>query len=215
MRTLLVLLILVIPGLAAAQTASLPATIPIFPLEEAVLFPEATRPLLIFEPRYRAMVADALEGARIIGMATLRPGFEKDYEGRPPIFAIGCAGEIVTSELLPDGRYMIILKALTKFRVLSENQSRAYRLARVEAIPEPLPAADLAPLSAARERLATRMFEVLPPGVDLPDPSLPDAEYVNFTAQYLSMPAVERQALLEQRSTLLRARALLALLERQ
>jgi hypothetical protein len=58
------------------------------------------------------------------------------------------------------------------------------------------------------------MFEVLPPGVDLPDPSLPDAEYVNLTAQYLSMPAAERQALLEQPGTLRRARALIALLER-
>src|SRR6266852_6320835 len=72
-------------------TDRLPATIPIFPLGDAMLFPNVSRPLLIFEPRYRAMVADAVKGDRLIGMVTLRPGFEADYEGRPPIYPIGCA----------------------------------------------------------------------------------------------------------------------------
>ncbi len=61
----------------------LPPTIPIFPLPNAVLFPNVFLPLHIFEPRYRAMVADALRGDRIIGMVLLQPGFEANYEGRP------------------------------------------------------------------------------------------------------------------------------------
>ena len=69
---------------------SLPQVIPIFPLEEAMLFPGVSRPLYIFEPRYRTMVADALKGDRIIGMTTLKPGYEANYEGRPPVYAIGC-----------------------------------------------------------------------------------------------------------------------------
>ena len=67
---------------------------PLFPLPEVVLFPGARRPLVIYEPRYRDMVADALTGNRIIGTVLLRPGFEANYEGRPPIYAIGCAGVI-------------------------------------------------------------------------------------------------------------------------
>ena len=59
-----------------------------------------SRPFLIFEPRYRDMIADALEGDRIIGMVALRPGFEKDYEGRPPIYDVGCAGQIQQYEKL-------------------------------------------------------------------------------------------------------------------
>ena len=79
---------------AARDAGVLPATIPIFPLEDVMLFPSVSRPLHIFEPRYRAMVADALKGDRIIGMVLLRPGYEADYEGRPPVYPIGCAGVI-------------------------------------------------------------------------------------------------------------------------
>ena len=100
----------------AVEQAPLPASIPLFPLQEATLFPHASRPLLIFEPRYRAMVADALKGDRIIGMVRLRPGFDADYEGRPPIDAVGCAGRITEFELLPDGRYTIVLAQHAKAR---------------------------------------------------------------------------------------------------
>src|SRR5687768_10123989 len=108
------------PGAVSAQT--LPPTIPLFPLGDVVLFPAVSRPFYIFEPRYRAMIADAMKGDRIIGMILLRPGFEKDYEGRPPIYDIGTAGEIVDFEELPDGQYAIVLRAFTKFRVTSEDQ---------------------------------------------------------------------------------------------
>ena len=124
-------------GSSATQTLPageiLPRTIPIFPLQDVMLFPNLPRPLHIFEPRYRAMVADALKGDRIIGMVLLRPGYEADYEGRPPVYPIGCAGVITDVEQLPDGRYAILLRGLVKFRVISEDRSRAYRLARVEA----------------------------------------------------------------------------------
>ena len=70
----------------------------IFPLPNVVLFPNVFLPLHIFEPRYREMVADALDGDRIIGMVLLRPGWEGDYEGRPPVYPIGCAGLITHAE---------------------------------------------------------------------------------------------------------------------
>jgi uncharacterized protein len=196
------------PGGAAANAKALPTEIPLFPLPEVVLFPGVTRPLLIFEPRYREMVADALKGTRVIGMVLLRPGYEKDYEGRPPVYDIGCAGEIQDYQRFPDGRYAILLRGLTRFRVVSEDQSKPYRLARVQAMPELLAAEELGPLSTLRERLSRLLDTTLPLGVEPPDPGLDDPEFVNATAQSLPMPEAERQELLERNSVLSRARAL-------
>jgi len=207
----LVLALIVSARAAAAEEKE----IPLFPLPEVVLFPNTDRPLLIYEPRYREMVADALKGDRTIGMVRLRPGFEKDYDGRPPIDAVGCAGVIQESEQLPDGRYIILLRGLTTFRVLSEDQRKPYRLARVEIIPELLKDEDRAPLSTARERLAALLVTVLPAGAELPDPALDDAEFVNLVAQALKMAESDRQALLERASVLSRARSLVEQLERK
>lgn len=191
-----------------AAAPALPAEIPLFPLPETTLFPGVSRPLLIFEPRYREMVADALKGDRIIGMVRLRPGFERDYEGRPPIYLVGCAGRIEKYEELPDGRYIILLQGFTAFRVLSENQRKPYRLGRVEAVPDRLEEQERLPLSALRNRLAALLVKVLPFGVDPPDASLEDDEFVNVVAQNLAISEDDRQDLLERSSVLARARAL-------
>ena len=115
-----------------------------------MLFPGVSRPLHIFEPRYRAMVADALKGDRIIGMTTLKPGYEANYQGRPPVYDIGCAGVITEVEELPGGRFNIVLRGIVKFRVTGEDDSRAYRLARVEAVPEVLDDSEKAALRKLR-----------------------------------------------------------------
>jgi Lon protease-like protein len=197
-------------GAPGRRSTALPAEIPLFPLPEVMLFPGVTRPLLVFEPRYREMVADALEGDRVIGMVLLRPGYEADYEGRPPIHEIGCAGEIEAYEAFPDGRYGILLRGLTPFRVLGEDDREAYRLARVEALPDRIEDDDL---GALRDRLELLLFTNLPFGAEPPDPSLDDTAFVNLTAQHLGMPEAVRQGLLERRSARERARALVDLLE--
>ena len=110
----------------------LPPIIPLFPLPNVVLFPGVFLPLHIFEERYRALTRDALAGDRIIGMTLLRPGFEGDYDGRPPIYPVGCAGVISHSDRLPDGRYNIVLHGLSKFRIVEEMTDGEYRRARVE-----------------------------------------------------------------------------------
>ena len=202
--------LLSIPGALPAQT--LPAVIPIFPLPEVTLFPAASRPLYIFEPRYKAMIADAMKGDRIIGTVLLRPGFEKDYEGRPPIYAIGTAGQIVDFEELPGGQYAITLKGFTRFRVTGEEQGRPYRLARVAPVAEQRPDADLALLSTLREQVADLFIRGLPPNLNGPDPSLPDEGYVNIIAQYINVPEAERQSLLELGGPILRARRLIELM---
>ena len=215
-----VALLLLQPGIqqgtsGTATAEALPSEIPLFPLPEVVLFPGVTRPLLIFEPRYREMVADALKSNRVIGMVMLQPGYEKDYEGRPPIRDIGCAGTLAEYQQLPDGRYVILLRGLTTFRVLSEDQRKPYRLAKVQALPELLKNEELGPLSTARERLAKLLVAALPLDAEPPDPGLDDAEFVNLTAQNLRMPEADRQALLERNSVLARARALVERLEQR
>ena len=113
----------------------LPSEIPIFPLPNVVLFPSALLPLHIFEPRYRAMVADALESERLIGLVMLRPGWESNYDGSPEVYPIGCAGFITHADRLPDGRFNMMLRGMEKFRILGERPAREgverYRVARV------------------------------------------------------------------------------------
>src|SRR5919108_52991 len=122
----------------------------LFPLPNVVLFPNVFLPLHIFEPRYRQMVADALDGDRIIGMVLLRPGWEGNYEGRPAVYPVGCAGLITHAERLPDGRYDIVLQGLEKFRILDEDNSRSYRIATVDSIAEAPNGDDREAMRAAR-----------------------------------------------------------------
>jgi Lon protease-like protein len=193
----------------------LPPTIPLFPLPNVVLFPNVSLPLHIFEPRYRDMTRDALDGDRIIGMVLLRPGWEHDYEGRPPVYPIGCAGLITHSERLDDGRFNIILRGMEKFRVVHETADRAYRIAQVDSIAETIQAADKEAMRAARQRLEALLVpQPAGRGVDpkVP-PSMPDEDLVNALAQYLELEPVEKQALLERDGLLARCRSLIELLE--
>jgi uncharacterized protein len=193
----------------------LPPTIPIFPLPNAVLFPNVFMPLHIFEPRYRAMVSDALAGDRIIGMALLKAGFERDYDGRPAIFPIGCAGVVTHSEPLPDGRFNIVLKGIEKFRVTSEDASKPYRLATIDSLPELMSDADRGELRRLRMRLETLLAAAVER--EGGDPKFPaavtDEDLVNALAQYMGLEPLERQALLEREGVLARSHGLIELLE--
>jgi Lon protease-like protein len=193
----------------------LPPAIPLFPLPNVVLFPNVHLPLHIFEPRYREMVSDALDGDRIIGMVLLRPGWERNYDGRPPIYPVGCAGLVTHAERLPDGRYNIVLRGLEKFRVSSESEHGSYRLAEVETIMEPTNEADRDLIRVERRRLEALLVpQPEGRGVDskMP-PSMPDEDLVNALAQYLELEVVEKQALLERDGLLARCRSLIELLE--
>jgi Lon protease-like protein len=201
-----------VTGVTRATPVTLPATIPIFPLEPTMLFPGVSRPLYIFEPRYRAMMADALKGDRIIGMTTFKPGFEANYQGRPEIYPIGCAGEIIQAEELSGGRYNIVVRGLVKIRVTGEDETRPYRLARVEALPEVATAADKAALHEQRARLEALVTKG---GDSKVPPDMTDEGLVNMLAQYVPMSLADRQRLLELDSLLSRAEALIALLERK
>src|SRR5688572_8564928 len=194
---------------------TLPPTIPIFPLPNVVLFPNVFLPLHIFEARYRAMVRDALAADRIIGMVLLQPGFEANYEGRPPVYPIGCAGVITHSESLPDGRFNIVLRGIEKFRVTGEDESKAYRLAHVDPIPEAVSEADRPQLRRDRHRLEALLIAAIERGGAEPrfPPAVADEDLVNALAQYLALEPLERQALLEREGIQARCTALIELLE--
>ena len=192
----------------------------IFPLPNVVLFPNVFLPLHIFEPRYREMVADALESDRMIGMVLLRPGWQRDYEGRPPVYPIGCSGVITHVDPLADGRYNIVLRGVERFRILEEDDRRSYRRAHIELLPEaPCRGDDVAAIRKQRAKLDALLAPALErsaanmPGDARIPSAMPDEDLVNALAQYLELEPLEKQALLEQRSLRARAESLVELLE--
>jgi len=190
--------------------------LPLFPLPNVVLFPNVFLPLQIFEPRYREMVADALEGDRLIGMVLLRPGWEGEYEGRPPVYPIGCSGLITHVDRLADGRFNIVLRGVERFRIVAEDHTRSYRRAAVE----PLLEAGLTEgdRDSIRNQRAKREALLSPAiGTSESDPrttaAMSDEDLVNALAQYLALEPLEKQALLEQQGLRSRAESLVELLE--
>ena len=99
---------------------SLPPLIPLFPLPNVVLFPNVFLPLHVFEPRYRDLLRDALNEERLIAIATLEPGFEKDYQGRPPVRPVVGVGLIIGHEPLEEGRANILLRGVARARIVAE-----------------------------------------------------------------------------------------------
>jgi Lon protease-like protein len=172
--------------------------IPLFPLPGVVLLPGTLLPLHIFEPRYRAMVADALAGSRMIGMAMLKAGWET-AEDNPAIHAIGGAGESGESEELEDGRYNILLQGQFRYRIVREEAvATPYRSARVEEIAS-------IPFTSAEEEarvsgMALRTFEKIRSTLDLPpipEGSLSPERLASEMALRLRYTPEELQALLE------------------
>jgi hypothetical protein len=191
----------------------MPDLLAVFPLPNVVLFPNVFLPLHIFEPRYREMVADALASDRMIGMVLLKPGWERDYEGRPPVYPIGCSGVMTHAERLPDGRYNIVLRGVERFRILEEDHGRSYRRAIVESVAEgTLTSDDRAIVRHQRAKL-----EALLEGRTEADRKIPgsmgDEDLINALAQYLGLEALEKQALLERKDLRARAESLVELLE--
>lgn len=116
--------------------------VPIFPLPESVLFPGMVLPLHIFEPRYRTMLAQAMKGEKLIAMALLCPGYEKDYEGAPPVRPVVGVGRIAGHQALPNGTSNIALIGLARCRIRCETQATPFRVATVETLMDEPPDCD-------------------------------------------------------------------------
>ncbi len=108
----------------------IPDSVPVFPLTGALLLPRGQMPLNIFEPRYLAMVDEAMAGNRLIGM--IQPAGPGGEAGEPALSAIGCVGRITSYAETDDGRYMICLTGIARFKVVAELPGRAgFRICRI------------------------------------------------------------------------------------
>ena len=104
----------------------------LFPLPDLVMFPHVVQPLHIFEPRYRDMLNDALDGDGLIAMSILAPGWQADYDGRPALLPHVCLGKVVTHHRLDDGRYNLMLLGMRRGRIVGElPAARSFREAEV------------------------------------------------------------------------------------
>jgi Lon protease-like protein len=149
----------------------------------------------------------------MIGMVLLRPGWERDYEGRPPVYPIGCSGVMTHVERLPDGRYNIVLRGMERFRILDEDHARSYRRARIERLPDRKPAdEDRAAIRHQRSKLESLLTPAIERSWTQAD-VMGDEDLVNALAQHLDLEPLEKQALLEKHSLRARAESLVELLE--
>jgi Lon protease-like protein len=183
-----------------------PEPIPIFPLSNVVLFPRVKTPLHLFEPRYRQLAQDVLDGARRIAMVVVRPEHADDMAGDPPIYPVGCVGIVTESQRLPDGRYNIILAGEYRVRIVGESvpeDERLYRIGHTVRLEETYPEGErerVAELRAAithdvgrivhTSRVSRKVDADLFAGVD-------DETFVNAVANAFAFPTEDKQSLLE------------------
>lgn len=209
------------PGPFDPAYEDLPGVLPIFPLAGVLLLPGGTLPLNIFEPRYLNMTADALKtDHRLIGM--IQPTGDIDpaasNQGRPKVYPLGCAGRLVSFAETPDGRYLINLAGVSRFRIVEELPlERGYRRVRPDFSPyeadlDPAPPAglDRGRLTGALKRyFAAQNIEPNWETIRKMD----DRDLVTFLAMGCPFDASEKQALLEAESLKECSEVLLTLLE--
>lgn len=195
----------------------LPTALPIFPLQGALLLPGGELPLHIFEPRYRAMIEDAMLAERMIGMIQPREKEKLEPDDKPDVFGIGCVGQIATHNRLDDGRHLILLTGVCRFRVKQELPlMRGYR--RVEPDYGPFvtdlyddgSAVDRAQLLATLEKyLKRRKLEADWQAIgETPTPKL-----VSIMAMVCPFAPNEKQALMEAKDIAQRARTMMTLMQ--
>ena len=106
------------------KNENLPKKISVFPLSNFIIFPNTSVPLNIFEPRYIKMIDDSMKNDRIIGM--IQP--KKNKKNIPELYTVGCAGKITSFDESNDGRYLIVLSGISRFKILKEiNNNKLYR----------------------------------------------------------------------------------------
>jgi len=189
-----------------------PRPLPLFPLPTVVLFPRIRVPLHVFEPRYRQLTREVLEGERRIGMVAVRPEHVHEMAGDPPVYAVGCAGRIAESRRLADGRYLLVLEGSHRFRIVAEGErpeGRLYRVAETVALADALPPEDLPHVVALRAKLTELVHQLVDEAEDgtgetgktpFPPASLrgsDDATFVNALAHAFPLAPREKQGLLE------------------
>jgi hypothetical protein len=176
--------------------------LPIFPLPDVTFFPHTFLPLHVFETRYRAMVTDALARNRRLAVVRLRPGYEARYEGKPEVFDVAGAGEIVNCERLASGRFNILVRGQWRVRIEAEIPSDTlYRMVRARRLDDTPADGEVAPLVSRIRASCKSLLEALDRPVDVLDGALGADEAAGaiadrVAAAFLPDPAL-RQSLLE------------------
>ena len=195
-----------------------PLTLPIFPLPDVTFFPHTMLPLHVFEARYRAMITDALARDRKIAVVRLKPGFESSYAGKPPVFLVAGAGEIVSWERLATGRYNILVKGEWRVRIASELPTDTlYRIVTAQTLDDVETTADASPALARIRDLCGRLLQALDRPADLLDAALAADQPPGVIADRIAAAVVPdpdlRQELLETREVTRRLDRLAGALE--
>jgi Lon protease-like protein len=152
------------------DAATFSGVVRLFPLPDLVLYPHVMQPLHIFEDRYREMLEDAIAGDQLIAMAVLKPGWEDDYESRPPVAQYACLGKVVAHHRLEDGRYNLLLMGMQRVRIVKELEPlRSFRKARVELIDDCYDFATSAERRKMHDRLLEAFRKHLPCACQLPE----------------------------------------------
>ena len=181
-----------------------PLTLPIFPLPDVTFFPHTMLPLHVFEARYRAMITDALARDRKIAVVRLKPGFEASYAGKPPVFPVAGAREIVSWERLATGRYNILVKGEWRVRIERELPTDTlYRIVTAQPLDDVEPTGDVSPALARIRDLCGRLLQALDRPSDLLDAALAAEQKPGVIADRIAAAVVPdpdlRQELLETR----------------
>jgi Lon protease-like protein len=201
-------------GAAAFDPRGFSGIVPVFPLPGVVLFPGMFLPLHIFEPRYRAMTADALRGERLIAMALLRPGWEPEYQGSPAIHPVVGVGKILEDARLEDGRYNLVLLGLSRARVIEEVGTGPYRLARVELLAEREPATkDYERKRRVLLSLYVALMKDMMGAVPTPPDDIPLGMLCDLVSSLLTLDSAAKQGLLEELDVAARCDRLMRMLE--
>lgn len=203
-------------GAEQPQSFRIPERIPLFPLPNVVFFPRTYLPLHIFEPRYRAMVADAAADGQCIGMALLKEGWEGDYHENPPIFAIGCVGRLATVQRLADGRSNILLQGIERYEIREEHYDKPYREATIDL-------KSRTEVGALESALRNHLFELLHEYTKTSQEAsalevfarqaIPDDVLINSLSGSLDCTPLEKQFLLEAETLYQHARRLCDLIQ--
>jgi Lon protease-like protein len=206
------------PGIFPSYThaSDLPAEIPVFPLSGALLLPRTDLPLNIFEPRYLAMFDDAMRNHRIIGM--IQPAAD-DAADVPKLAPVGCAGRITSYGETPDGRLLITLSGIARFKRLKElKQDKPYRMVKTDYRPFAIDFAAASNTANVNRQAVLRAFrdylEANEMTTDWNEVEQVNTEtLVNTLSLMAPYPASDKQALLEARDLKSRADMLVALTE--
>ena len=136
--------------------------LPIFPLPGLTFFPHTLLPLHIFEARYRAMVTDSLARDRRLAVVGLKPGYEADYDGKPAVYEVAGAGEIVRWERLATGRFNILLRGDCRVRIEAELPTDTlYRVVKTRVLEDVVPQGDAGRLASQTDRVTAACLKLL------------------------------------------------------